>query len=220
MELIAGIETRKSFRGFKPTPIPRETLEKILKTAGKSPSYTNTQPWEVIVVTGKKRDELSKKLMELATTGTKPNPALALPASWPEALEKRSREHNIRRFQTLGIERGDEQQRREMRLANYKFYGAPCALLLFMESGLTQWSVFDMGLFAQTLILAAHSFGLGTCLQAALVHYPDAVRELVNVPKTKELILGISIGYPDYDAKLNSYQSLRMGLDDFVRWEG
>ena len=60
MELLQGIETRMSTRAFKSTPIPRATIEKILRAASKSPSYANTQPWEVVVVSGKKRDELSK----------------------------------------------------------------------------------------------------------------------------------------------------------------
>jgi len=118
----------------------------------------------------------------------------------------------------LGIERTDKQKRTELRLLNFQFYGAPCALFLFMDSTLRSWSVFDMGLFAQSIILAAHSFGLGSCLQAAPVNYPDAIRQSLEIPETKQLILGISIGYPDLEAKINTYQSSRVNLDDFVQW--
>ncbi|MFH1031803.1 MAG: nitroreductase, partial [Chloroflexota bacterium] len=188
-----------------------------LEAAGRSPSYTNTQPWEVAVVSGKKKDELSRILTELAESGAATNPDIPMPKVWPPELEKRGREHGARRFKALGIERENEQQRKEMRMLNYKFYGAPSVILLFMDSSLTPWSIFDAGLFAQTLCLAAHSFGLGTCLQAMLAVYPDAVRQLLGLPKTKRLMIGISIGYPDLDAKLNSYQSTRMGLDEFVK---
>ena len=218
MELLEGIETRKSFRAFKSTPIPKETIEKILKAAGKSPSYTNTQPWEVTVVSGKKKDELSKILYELAKSKTTSNPDLPLPKTWPPELEQRSREHAARRFESIGIAREDKQQREEVRLKNFEFFGAPCVLFLFMDSTLTSWSVFDIGLFTQSLILAAHSFGLGSCPQAMLAFYPDTVREFLGVPKTKQLILGISMGYPDFEARVNAYQSQRVSLDDFVRW--
>jgi len=218
MELLEGIETRRSYRAFKPTPIPRETIEEILKAASRSPSFTNTQPWEVMVVAGKKKEELSGILCEMAKSDITPNPDLPLPESWPPELERRSREHSIKRFKVLGIERDDKQQREELRLLNFKFYGAPCVLFLFMDSALGYWSIFDMGLFAQSIILAAHSFGVGSCLQATLARYPDAVREYLDIPKNRQLILGIALGYPDVEARINAYQTERMGLDNFVRW--
>ncbi len=217
MELLEGIASRRSVRAFKPTPIPEETLKRILQIAVKTPSYSNSQPWEVAVVTGKKKDELSKIIYELAKS-TPAKSDIPLPGGWPAAMDQRVREHAANRAKTLGIERGDEQKRRDMRLANFEFYGAPCVLFLFMDSTLGSWSVFDMGLFAQTVILAAHSFGLGSCLQASVVHYPDAIRQFLGLPKTKQIVLGISIGYADATAKINTYQSTRVAADSFVHW--
>ena len=218
MELLAGIETRRSLRAFKSTPITKEVLDSILKAAGKSPSYTNTQPWEVAVICGKKKEELSRILYDLVDSDVTPNADLPMPQNWPPELERRSREHGMRRFHAVGIERENEQQRKEMRLSNFKFYGAPCVLFLFIDSTLGPWSIFDMGLFAQTLILAAHSFGVGSCLQASLAGYPDAIREFLGIPETKQLVLGISMGYPDLEARINTYQSTRVSSDDFVQW--
>ncbi len=218
MELLEGIATRRSFRAFKSTPIPRETMESILETPGKSPSYTNTQPWEVAVVSGKRKDELSRILWEMAESDVPSNPDLPTPKDWPPELDRRAKEHGARRFKALGIERENEQQRKELRLLNFKFYGAPCVLFLFMDRILTSWSIFDMGLFTQSLILTAHSFGLGSCLQASIAGYPDTVREFLGIPKTKLLVLGISIGYADLEAPINAYQSSRVSPKDFVRW--
>ncbi len=218
MELLEGIETRKSFRAFKPTPVPRETVERILKAASKSPSYMNTQPWEVTVVSGKKVEELSKILYKLAEADTPSSADIAAPKVWPPELERRFREHSARRFKTLGIEREDEQQRKELRLLNFKFYGAPCVIFILLDKTLSQWSIFDLGSFTQSLCLAAHSFGLGSCVQGSPVDYPDAIRDFLGVPKTKSAVLCVAIGYPDSDARINSYQSLRVGLDDFVQW--
>ena len=220
MELIEGIESRRSFRAFKSTPIPDDVMKKVLAAASRSPSYTNTQPWEVAVVSGKKRDELSEILLGIANSGEASRADMAQPKSWPPEMEKRSKEHGARRMNALGVERDDKEARNRLRLMNYEFYGAPCVLFLFMDRTLTSWSVFDMGLFAQSLVLAAYSFGLGTCLQASTVGYPEAIREYLGIPETKMLVLGISIGYPDYDDVINSYHSTRAGLDDFVRWYG
>lgn len=218
MELLEGIETRRSFRAFESTPIPKETIGKILKAASSSPSYMNTQPWEVAVLSGKKKEELSRVLFELAEGDVTPNPDFPLPETWPTEMEERIKEHGERRFKILGIEREDKRKRKELKLANFEFYGAPCVLFLFMNSTLSSWSILDMGLFAQSIILAAHSFGLGSCLQATLAYYPDAVRKFLGIPKTKRLVLGISIGYPDLEARMNAYRSKKVGLDDFVQW--
>lgn len=218
MELLEGITTRRSCRAFKSDPIPKETMERILEAAVRSPSYTNTQPWEVVVVSGKKKDELGKIIYEMAEADVLANPDSPAPKDWPPELDKRAKEHGARRFRALGIERENEQQRKELRLLNFKFYGAPCVIFLFMDRTLTSWSIFDMGLFAQSLILAAHSLGLGSCLQASIAGYPDAVRDFLGIPKTKLLMLGISIGYPDLEAPINTYQSSRASLKDFVRW--
>jgi nitroreductase len=193
MELMEGIESRKSIRAFKAVPITRETLVRILEVARKSPSYTNTQPWEVVVVSGKKKDALSSILYNLAESETQTNPDVPTPQEWPSELDKRAKEHSINRFQTLGIERENIQQRKEFRLLNFKFYGAPSVIFLFIDRTLTSWSLFDAGLFSQSLVLAAHSLGLGKCLQASLTGYPDIVRNFLGIPKSKILLLGISI---------------------------
>jgi nitroreductase len=218
VELLQGIETRRSFRAFKPTVIPKEIMEGILQAAGRSPSYTNTQPWEVAVVCGKQRDELSNILYGMANSGATPNPDLPRPEVWPPELEMRSNEHATRRMKALGVQPEDEQGKKTLGLMNFEFYGAPCALFLFMDRTLTSWSIFDMGLFAESLILAAHSYGLGCCLQASLANYPDAVREFLGIPRTKLLVLGISLGYPDLEAPINTYQSSRVSPVDFVHW--
>jgi nitroreductase len=73
MELLQGINSRQSIRGFQPTPVPEALLREVLSTAGRSPSYKNTQPWEIAIVSGAKRDALSKILFDLASTGTRPD---------------------------------------------------------------------------------------------------------------------------------------------------
>jgi nitroreductase len=218
MEILEGIKTRRTVRGFKPNPITREDLEKILQAAGNSPSYTNTQPWEVVMVIGKKKNELGRKLLELAKVNAPTSSDLPLPKGWPSALEKRSQEHGARRLSTLGVARQDEEGREKLRLMNFEFYGAPCAVFLFIDGSLGEWSIFDMGLFAQNLILAAHSLGVESCLQASVTHYAREIKEFFNIAASKKLVICISLGYPDEKAKLNTYRSLKQKPDEFTRW--
>jgi nitroreductase len=74
MNAIECIRTRMSIRKSKPGPVPQETLISVIDTAKWSPSYKNSQPWETIIISGGKREELTKLLMELFEKGVKPSP--------------------------------------------------------------------------------------------------------------------------------------------------
>ena len=217
METLEAIESRRSVRAFKPDPIPAHVLNKILQAASASPSYTNTQPWEVAVVSGKRRDELAEKLLGLARAKAPTSPGLPVPKGWPAGMDERSREHGARRLGTLGLARDDAEGREKLRLMNFEFYGAPCALFLFMDGSLGEWSIFDMGLFAQTLILAAHSLGVESCLQASVTGYAPEIKKFLGVAEGKKLVIGISLGYPDDKAVLNTYRSIKQNPDAFTR---
>ena len=64
MNVIQALENRKSTRAFLPKEVSREQITRILKAAGHAPSGTNAQPWEVAVVTGKTRKDLTTALVE------------------------------------------------------------------------------------------------------------------------------------------------------------
>jgi nitroreductase len=218
MDILEGIKTRQSTRGFKPDPISRDVMKKIVEAASHSPSYTNTQPWEVVVVSGKKRNELSRKLLELAKGKAPSHPDLPMPKAWPKGMGERAGEHGARRLSALGIARDDEAERGKLSLMNFEFYGAPCAVFLFTDGSVGEWSIFDMGLFTQNLILAAHALGVGSCLQASVTNYAPEIKQALGVPESKKLVLCISMGYPDEKAKPNVYRSIKQKPDDFTKW--
>ncbi len=218
MEIIEGIKTRQSIRAFKPNPIARDVMEKILQAVSNSPSYTNTQPWEVVVVSGKKKNELGRKLLDLARAKAPTSRDLPTPKGWPPTLEERSRAHGAHRLGALGVAREDVEGREKLRLMNFEFYGAPCAVFLFMDGSLGEWSIFDLGLFTQNLILAAHSLGVESCLQASVTDYALEIKKFLGIAESKKLVIGISLGYPDEKAKLNTYHSLKQKPDEFTKW--
>jgi len=213
MEAYESIKTRHSVRAFRSEPVSRDVLQKIVDVARNSPSYTNTQPWEMVVVSGEKKNELSQGLLKLAAGNTTTKPDMPLPTNWPPELEARTREHGARRLNILGIERTDKIQREKLRLMNFEFYGAPCAVFLFMDESLGEWSLFDMGLFTQNLILTAHSMGI-----ASVTEYASEIKKILNIQENWKLIACISMGYPDLEAKLNKYRSVKKEPEDFLHW--
>ena len=217
MDTIECIKTRMSIRKFKPDAVPMEILMKVIDTAKWSPSYKNSQPWEVIIISGEKKEALSKLLVDLLEKGAESSPDLPEPRAWPPAIEARISSLIKKRSEITGKDLNSPEVRKKSKTANFRFYGAPYGIFLFQDSSLTEWSIFDIGLFAQSLMLAAHAHGLGTVPQAFLTDYAKQVKEFLGIPESKRLVLGISIGYPDLESPVNSSRTDRISIDEIVR---
>jgi nitroreductase len=219
MDAIECIKTRMSIRKFRPDPVPMEILREVIDTAKWSPSYKNSQPWAVVIVSGDKKEALTKHLVELFERGEEPSLDLPQPRSWPPAVEARINALIKKRSQLTGQDMNAPEVRKKSKIANFQFYGAPHGFFLFQDSSLTVWSLFDMGLFAQSLMLAAHAHGLGTVPQAFLTDYAKQVKKFLDIPESKRLVLGMSIGYPDLESPVNSFRTDRVSTDEIVRAE-
>jgi nitroreductase len=218
MEAIECVKTRISVRKFKSDPVPKETLVEIVEAAQRSPSYRNCQPWEVVIVSGKKKEALSSRLVHLTEKGVGFKPDIPSPGLWPDTMRKRMDELLKKRAAVLNIKMDDPQFMQNSLIANFRFYGAPHAIFLYQDSSLSTWQILDMGIFAQSLMLAAHAKGLGTVPQAYLTNYSEEVKNFLEIPEYKRLVLGISIGYPDPKDKASTFRSDRVELKSILRW--
>jgi nitroreductase len=218
MEAIECIKTRMSIRKFRQGPVPKNILTEIINTAQWSPSYKNSQPWEVVIVSGKKKEELSSLLVRLLEEGKTPEPDIPEAVLWPRDIEERINETMKKRGALLGIDLNSPEIKKKSKAANFRFYGAPHGIFIFQDSSLNEWSIFDAGLFAQSLMLAAHAHGLGTVPQAFLTDYSLEVKQFLGIPDSKRLVLGVSIGYPDMENVINTYRTMRVETEKILRW--
>jgi nitroreductase len=218
MELKETIMTRYSCRAFRPDPVPEALIGEILATAARSPSYANTQPWEVAVVAGKTLAELNKKRDELIKANVPANPDMPAQPAWPDACLARTKSFAAVRQQVMEQAKADPASKYDATTNSSPVFGAPAAIFIFIEKTLLDWSIYDIGLFSQSLCLAAHDKGLGTCIQAGIVRYPGEVRKILGVPDTKKLIVGISIGYPLKESKMNRMKTPRTDIKELTKW--
>ena len=218
MDAITCIKERMSIRAFTDKPVPRELLSEIIDTARWSPSYKNSQPWEVIVLSGKKKEELSDLLLNLLDQGEVAKPDLTAPTSWPDREQAQIDHLYAMRKEATGIDLNDPKIITVARKANFKFYKAPHAVYLYQDDSLSSWSLFDLGLFAQSLMLAAHARGLGTVPQAFVTDYAPQIKQFLNIPQSKRLVLGFSIGWPDLESPANQLRTERMATEDIITW--
>ena len=223
MKLLEAIKSRKSVRAFKPDPVPQKALTELLDVARWSPSSTNTQPWEFFILTGEVLDKLNHTMVEKVRSGIlKPQPEpdtemFAIPAKGPYA--KRQGEFMKQFLDLLEPEEGKNKMQKwfELSVSNY---GAPAFIIIVADKSASGWFIFDIGLITQTIALAAQEYGLGTCIMGGAALSPEETRRIANIPESKRMIIGIAIGYPDWESPINGLRTDREPIEKLVTWRG
>jgi nitroreductase len=217
MNVSEALATRKSIRAFRPDAIARQTIESILALAARAPSGGNLQPWKVHVLIGAAKDELVRRTKERMAV----NPRGGTPEYHiypPELTEP----YSTRRFQvgeqmyaTMGIPREDRPRRLKQFVRNWEFFGAPVGLIFSIDRQMQegQWS--DLGGFLQSIMLLAREHGLHTCAQEAWAPFHEVIRDYLKVPPEEMIFCGMSLGYADETAPINTLVSERARLDEW-----
>jgi nitroreductase len=212
-----AILTRHSVRAFKPDPVSDETIRELLELASHAPSGTNTQPWKVHVVGGAVRDQLCDEIVAAFLAGDQYEEEYAYaPPRWPEPYQSRRRANGWGLYGALGIEKGDKEKMQAQHARNFKLFDAPVGLFITIERDLELGSWLDLGLFMQTLMLAARGFGLDTCPQQAFAGFHKIIQKRLDIPANEMVVCGIALGVADMDAPENSFVSEREPVDGFA----
>lgn len=219
MGIISVIKARQSRRAFLTREVEADKIHTILDAARWAPSGANMQPWRVAVVSGESKKQISEAILAARQTGKTEVPDYQYyPEQWFEPYKSRRRDTGLALYGALNITREDTEARTEAWNDNYRFFGAPVGLLVFLDRRLGQGSWVDIGMFLQNILLAAESEGLATCTQAALAEYPQTIRRLLGINDEMALVCGISLGYPDLQAPVNAYRPPRVAVDAFTSW--
>ena len=220
MDILEAIRARKSIRGYKPDPVPREILREIINIASRAPSAMNTQPWEITVVTRKVLDNIKQGNIDMVSSGTTLEPAVRS-KPFEGKYRQRQVELAIQLFGLMGIAREDRVKRVEWWQRGFRFFDAQAAIILSVDRSLEEArSQFDIGTLAQTICLTALNYGLGTCIEDQGVTFPEIVRRFAHIPESQRIVTSIAIGYPNRDFPANRLESKREPVDEIVTWYG
>jgi len=220
MKVSEALATRKSIRAFKPDPVSRETVEKILTTAARAPSGGNLQPWKVYVVTGEARAELIRRVAERRKTkalGEAPEYSIYPPAL-TEPYKTRRFKIGEAMYATMGIPREDKTARLNFFSGNWEFFGAPVGLIITIDRQMQQGQWADVGMFLQSIMLLAREQGLHTCPQEAWAVWHRIIREFLSVPEEEMIFCGVALGHADESHPVNSLDSDRAPLEEWARF--
>ena len=223
MDLLDAIDARKSIRAFKPEPVSKDVLMEILGIATRAPSSVNSQPWEFFVAQGEALKALKRASLEEYRLGKPPVPELGMGPLKGVAptLEGVFKERQValakQIFKLVGIPKGDKTGKEKWNESMVQFYEAPTIIVIVIDKMLqSKWPIVDVGLVVGYIALAAQNYGLGTCIMRAIVDHPEQVRKIVGIPDSKFIMIGIAIGYPDWDHPINELRTNREKLENIV----
>ncbi len=231
MDFSQIIRSRRSIRDFKPDPVPQKLIDEILEDALWSPSWSNTHPYYLQVVTGEKLQLIKKDYLKLFDQAWPlmngnlwqkiklvifrkgfPDGDFRTIYKYPPLLQRRRVKTGKALYDFLGISKDDKVSKEKSWRRNFEFFGAPVAMFLFVHKSLKIYSALDAGIFLQTIMLSAHSKVLGTCAQGALATWASPVKNHLEIPKDYKLIVGLSLGFPS-DNPINTFNVGRQDLD-------
>lgn len=218
----AAMRSRRSIRAFLPTPVPRATVEDILRAARHAPSGTNLQPWKVYVLTGATRARLVQAILDTANDrsqdGQHEEERHYYPLRWFSPYIDRRRKVGLGLYGVLGLTRDDKAGMRAQALRNYRFFDAPVGMICTIHREMEIGSWLDYGMFLQNIMLAARARGLDTCAQAAFKDYHKVVRRVLGIGEEEIVVCGVALGHADHGKVENSLHTDRMDLDEFVQF--
>ena len=212
-----AIVTRRSVRAFRPDPVPRPLIERLLEVASRAPSMTNTQPWRIRVLSGAALSRLTQALEAAHDKGEQwPAEYDYYPETWQPPYLERRRAVGWSMYGLLGIEKGDRAAAARQHGRNYLFFDAPVGMIVTMDRSLRTGSYLDLGMFVQNVMVAARGAGLDTCPQAAFAFMHPVIRRVLSIPEQELVVCGLALGFADESALVNRLEAARAGVAEFA----
>lgn len=216
-EIVNG---RFSCRAYLSRPVPRETIEAILRLAQRTPSWSNCQPWRLVITSGAETDQFRQALYAHAAASGEAGSDFPFPREYLEHQLARRRECGFRLYNALGIQRGDKARYAAQTLENFRFFGAPHVAIVTTDEPIGTYGAVDCGAYVATFTYAAHALGVASIPQAAIARYAGFIRDHFGLDPVRRIVCGISFGYADADHPANAFRTNRAPLDEVVEWVG
>lgn len=204
-------QDRRSIRGYKKDPIPREILEEIIHIAKQAPSSMNTQPWHFHVLTGEPLERIRKGNTEKMMAGSSVDREIKLNHGYEGPHRERQIEIAVQLFEAMGIARDDKERRLDWVMRGFRQFDAPVSIVITVDKALADDTIahFDCGAATYGLVLAAWSKGIGSVINGQGIMQSSVVRENANIPEDQVIMTCVAMGYPDETFVANDVKSRR-----------
>jgi nitroreductase len=215
-------QARRSIRGYKKDPIPREILEEIIHIAKQAPSSMNTQPWHFHVLTGEPLERIRKGNTEKMMAGSSVDREIKLNHGYEGPHRERQVEIAVQLFEAMGIARDDKVRRMDWVMRGFRQFDAPVSIVITVDKALADDTIahFDCGAATYGLVLAAWSKGIGSVINGQGIMQSSVVRENANIPEDQVIMTCVAMGYPDETFVANDVKSRRSPNDKVASFIG
>lgn len=215
-----AIARRRAVRAFLSDPVDPALVRHLLALAAQSPSGTNMQPWKVRVIGPRTRARLEPALIAALDSPDLPpvEEYRYYPETFREPYQSRRRKVGWDLYGLLGVTKGDVAGMKRQSAANLRFFDAPVALMVTIDRDLEIGSWLDLGMFVQTLLIAAQGHGLDSCPQAIFARFHPVVRRELAIPDSEVVVCGVAIGRADPAAPANRLVPEREPVEGFTTW--
>lgn len=223
MDLDQAMQERKSIRGFKPDPVPREMLEEIIALANRAPSSMNTQPWHFHVLTGAPLEKVRSGNTERMLAGIPPQREIADHGKYEGVHRDRQVEIAIQLFEAMGIDRYDKERRQDWVMRGFRQFDAPVSVVVTFDRSMENQGTiahFDLGAATYGLVLAAWSRGLGAVINGQGIMQSPVVREHARIPDDQVILTCVALGWPDESFAANTVKSRRRAVSHAATFLG
>jgi len=222
MDFETLVNERRSIRGYKTDPVPKEIIQEVIEIAKRAPSSMNTQPWFFHVVTGDPLERIREGNTERMLAGVKPQREIPTHGEYQGVHRQRQVEIAIQLFEAMGIERDDKARRQDWVMRGFRQFDAPVSIVMTYDKSLEPATIshFDLGAVTYGLVLAAWTKGLGTVINGQGIMQSAVVREHAKIPDDQVILTCIAMGYPNHEFAANQVQSRRTANEDIVTYTG
>lgn len=218
-EVILG---RRSIRGFKTDPVPRDVIREVIDLAIRAPSSLNTQPWNFFVVSGEPLDQIRKGNTERNLAGVPQSREFRMNGAYEGAHRERQIGIAKQLFSAMGIKRHDKEARQNWVLRGFRQFDAPVSIVVTYDRSIHGGDIapFDCGGVTNALVNAAWSRGLGCVINSQGIMQSPVVREHAAIPDDQVIMICVAMGYPDDTFPANAVVSQRKSVDEAVVFVG
>lgn len=218
-EVVMG---RRSIRGYKKDPVPKDLIREIVQMAGRAPSSMNTQPWHFHVVTGEPLDRIREGNTERNIGGVPPSREIRQHGRYEGVHRDRQKDIALQLFDSMGIAWGDKERRQDWVLRGFRQFDAPVSIVVTFDKDLenNDIAIFDCGAVTNALVNAAWSRGLGAVINGQGIMQSPVVREHAKIPEDQIIMSCVAMGFPDENFSANEVVSTRRDVDDVVNFVG
>jgi nitroreductase len=223
MEYETLVHERRSIRGYKPIPVPKEVLDEIIDLAKRAPSSMNTQPWHFHVITGEPLERIREGNTERMMAGARVDREIKMADHGYQGVHRdRQVEIAVQLFEAMGIERNDKERRQDWVMRGFRQFDAPVSIVVTVDKALEHDTIahFDLGAATYGLVLAAWSKGLGSVINGQGIMQSSVVREHANIPEDEVIMTCVAMGYPNEEFVANDVKSRRAPNERVVSFVG